>query len=597
MFPKNAWYVACTPDELAGKPLGRRICDEPMVFYRGEDGRVAALEDFCPHRGAPLSLGFVEDGVLVCGYHGLAMGEDGRTRAMPGQRVRGFPCIRRFPVQERHGFVWVWPGAEEQADAALIPRLEWAESPDWAYGGGLYHIHCDYRLMIDNLMDLTHETYVHASSIGQKEIDEAAPTTRVEGDEVITSRHMQNVMAPPFWRMALRGNGLADDVAVDRWQICRFTPPSHVLIEPAAPSTARPAETEHRRRRRAGPAHHRAPAGGRAPGRRPQPRPGLTGAFAMIEVIVGAIRLEAQDIHSFELFRADGAALPSFEPGAHIDLHLPNGLVRQYSLCGPAERPRHYRIAVLRCRDSRGGSATLHAELRVGQRLRIGEPRNLFPLSPEPGPRLLFAGGIGITPLLAMAERLARDGANFQLHYCAHSAERAAFVDYLDRCAFADRVHCHFDHGDSSRRADLRALLAASPRDAQLYLCGPAGFMQWIEESARELGWEASRLHREHFAAAPRDANADGTFEVQLASNGALIRVAAGQTVLAALREAGVDLPASCEQGICGTCLTRVLDGEPEHRDLYLSEEEQAANDCFTPCCSRSRSPRLVLDL
>ncbi|MBH8661178.1 ferredoxin reductase, partial [Pseudomonas aeruginosa] len=172
----------------------------------------------------------------------------------------------------------------------------------------------------------------------------------------------------------------------------------------------------------------------------------------MIEVIVGAIRLEAQDIHSFELFRADGAALPSFEPGAHIDLHLPNGLVRQYSLCGPAERPRHYRIAVLRCRDSRGGSATLHAELRVGQRLRIGEPRNLFPLSPEPGPRLLFAGGIGITPLLAMAERLARDGADFQLHYCAHSAERAAFVDYLDRCAFADRVYCHFDHGDSRRR-------------------------------------------------------------------------------------------------------------------------------------------------
>ncbi|WP_134603430.1 flavin reductase family protein, partial [Pseudomonas aeruginosa] len=142
-----------------------------------------------------------------------------------------------------------------------------------------------------------------------------------------------------------------------------------------------------------------------------------------------------------------------------------------------------------------------------------------------------------------------------------------------------------------------RALLATSPRDAQLYLCGPAGFMQWIEESARELGREASRLHREHFAAAPRDASADGTFEVQLASNGALIRVAAGQTVLAALREAGVDLPASCEQGICGTCLTRVLDGEPEHRDLYLSEEEQAANDCFTPCCSRSRSPRLVLDL
>ncbi|MDF3935964.1 aromatic ring-hydroxylating oxygenase subunit alpha [Pseudomonas citronellolis] len=231
MFPKNAWYVACTPDEIDGKPLGRQVCGEKMVFYRGAEGRVAALEDFCPHRGAPLSLGFVEDGKLICGYHGLAMGCEGRTESMPGQRVRGFPAIRTFAVEERYGFIWVWPGDAAQADPALIHHLEWADNPDWAYGGGLYHIQCDYRLMIDNLMDLTHETYVHASSIGQKEIDEAAPQTRTEGDEVITERHMESVMAPPFWRMALRGNGLADDVPVDRWQICRFTPPSHVLIE------------------------------------------------------------------------------------------------------------------------------------------------------------------------------------------------------------------------------------------------------------------------------------------------------------------------------------------------------------------------------
>ncbi|WLI04511.1 aromatic ring-hydroxylating dioxygenase subunit alpha [Pseudomonas sp. FP597] len=231
MFPKNAWYVACTPDEIDGKPLGRQICGEKMVIYRGVEGRVTALEDFCPHRGAPLSLGFVENGRLICGYHGLAMGCDGHTESMPGQRVRGFPKIRNFAVEERHGFIWVWPGEASEANPTLIPLLEWAESPDWAYGGGLYHIQCDYRLMIDNLMDLTHETYVHASSIGQKEIDEVPPTTRVEGQEVITERHMENIMAPPFWRMALRGNGLADDVPVDRWQICRFTPPSHVLIE------------------------------------------------------------------------------------------------------------------------------------------------------------------------------------------------------------------------------------------------------------------------------------------------------------------------------------------------------------------------------
>ncbi|WP_295956406.1 aromatic ring-hydroxylating dioxygenase subunit alpha [Rhodoferax sp.] len=231
MFPKNAWYVACTPDEITDKPLGRKICGESLVLYRGPDGQATALEDFCPHRGAPLSLGKVENGKLTCGYHGLEMGCDGKTVAMPGQRVRGFPAIRAYPAIERYGFIWVWPGDAALADEAKLHHLEWAENPAWAYGGGLFHIHCDYRLMVDNLMDLSHETYVHASSIGQKEIDETPTKTVVNGDEVITSRHMENISAPPFWRMALRGNGLADDVPVDRWQICRFTPPSHVMIE------------------------------------------------------------------------------------------------------------------------------------------------------------------------------------------------------------------------------------------------------------------------------------------------------------------------------------------------------------------------------
>lgn len=231
MFLKNAWYVACTPDELAEKPLGRRICNERMVFFRGQDGVVAALEDFCPHRGAPLSLGFVRDGQLVCGYHGLTVAADGKCASMPCQRVGGFPQTRRYPAVERDGFIWVWPGDAALADPEQIHRLEWADNPEWAYGGGLYHIACDYRLMIDNLMDLTHETYVHASSIGQAEIEESAPQTRIEGDTVVTSRFMENIVPPPFWAAALRGNGLADNVPCDRWQICRFTPPSHVMIE------------------------------------------------------------------------------------------------------------------------------------------------------------------------------------------------------------------------------------------------------------------------------------------------------------------------------------------------------------------------------
>ena len=231
MYPKNAWYVACTPDEIDDKPLGRMICGEQMVFYRPQDGQVAALEDFCPHRGAALSLGRVCEGKLVCGYHGLVMGCDGKTAAMPGQRVGGFPAIRAYPVIERYGFIWVWPGDAAQADPAKLHHLPWAESPDWAYGGGLYHIKCDYRLMVDNLMDLTHETYVHTTSIGQKEIDETPVTTKTVGDEVITSRFMDGVNAPPFWRANMRSNGLPDDQPVDRWQICHFSPPSHVMIE------------------------------------------------------------------------------------------------------------------------------------------------------------------------------------------------------------------------------------------------------------------------------------------------------------------------------------------------------------------------------
>ncbi|MFT3904811.1 MAG: aromatic ring-hydroxylating dioxygenase subunit alpha [Steroidobacteraceae bacterium] len=230
MFPLNTWYVAAKSDEVGSQPLGRMICNQSVVLFRSAQG-IAALEDFCPHRGAPLSLGSVQNGRLVCGYHGLQMGADGRTLAMPCQRVDKFPLIRSYPVIERHGFIWIWPGDAQLAGEGALPQFEWLGNPAWAYGGGLYHVNCDYRLMIDNLMDLTHETYVHATSIGQREIDESPVETRSNGDEVITSRFMQNIPAPPFWRMALRMNGLAEDVPVDRWQICHFTPPSHIMIE------------------------------------------------------------------------------------------------------------------------------------------------------------------------------------------------------------------------------------------------------------------------------------------------------------------------------------------------------------------------------
>jgi vanillate monooxygenase len=232
MFPLDTWYVAARSEEIQhGTPLGRRICDQAMALFRSAAGQVSAVQDFCPHRGAPLSLGSVQGETLVCGYHGLAMGGDGRTVSMPCQRVRGFPSIRSYPVHEAHGFVWVWPGDPARADVALMPKFEWQGNPAFGYGGGLFHLACDYRLVIDNLMDLTHETYVHATSIGQKEIDEVPCKTRVDGDHVVTERFMERIDAPPFWRTALSMNGLPSDQPVDRWQICHFTPPTHVMIE------------------------------------------------------------------------------------------------------------------------------------------------------------------------------------------------------------------------------------------------------------------------------------------------------------------------------------------------------------------------------
>jgi vanillate O-demethylase monooxygenase subunit len=159
------------------------------------------------------------------------MGRDGKTDSMPKQRVQGFPCIHAYPVEEQDGFIWIWPGDPALAKTDEIPVFTWNNDPAWGFGGGVFHIDCDYRLMIDNLMDLTHETYVHATSIGQKELDEAPVSTKMENGQVVTSRFIEKAMAPPFWQNALQANGLAHDVPVDRWQICQFTPPSHIMIE------------------------------------------------------------------------------------------------------------------------------------------------------------------------------------------------------------------------------------------------------------------------------------------------------------------------------------------------------------------------------
>lgn len=316
----------------------------------------------------------------------------------------------------------------------------------------------------------------------------------------------------------------------------------------------------------------------------------------MIDAVVVSRHDEARDICSYELASADGSPLPDFSAGAHIDVHLPGGLVRQYSLCNHPEERHRYLIGVLRDPGSRGGSQAMHEQIHPGTRLRISEPRNLFALARDARRSLLFAGGIGITPILCMAERLAHSGADFELHYCARSREHAAFVQRLHNASFADRVFLHFDQ-EPETALDAAQVLAAPGSDVHLYVCGPGGFMQHVLDTARAAGWEEPCLHREYFAAAPVDTRADGSFSVKLGSTGQVFEVPPDKSVVQVLESHGIGIGVSCEQGICGTCLTRVLEGVPEHRDLFLSEDEQARNDQFTPCCSRSKTPLLVLDL
>ncbi|MDF3834349.1 PDR/VanB family oxidoreductase [Cupriavidus basilensis] len=308
-----------------------------------------------------------------------------------------------------------------------------------------------------------------------------------------------------------------------------------------------------------------------------------------------ASKTDAADrIAVFELVAADGGSLPPFTAGAHIDVHLGNGLLRQYSLCNDPAETHRYQLGVLRDPASRGGSIAMHA-LAVGDMLEISAPKNHFPLQADAGHSVLLAGGIGVTPILAMAQSLAHAGASFEFHYCTHSAARTAFRERLALDDLRERTYLY--HDDEGQYADLRLLLAAPRPDTHLYVCGPAGFMNAVLDAARAAGWPESNLHREYFAAPETQSVPGVAFQVKVQSTGQIVDIAPDETVVQALAAHGIEIQTSCEQGVCGTCLTRVLEGEPDHRDAYLTDEERVANNQFLPCCSRAKSAMLVLDL
>lgn len=299
----------------------------------------------------------------------------------------------------------------------------------------------------------------------------------------------------------------------------------------------------------------------------------------------------AADINLYELRPVDGGTVWPFGAGAHVDLALPNGLVRQYSIVNSQKERHRYLLGIKRDPKSRGGSRFIHEDLRVGTLLRASRPRNNFPLNEDAVHSVFIAGGIGITPICSMLRRAIELDLSWQLHYAVRRRDDAVLLDAFP--GHGNRCHLHVDDEHGGAPLDLDRMLTGLSPDTHLYCCGPAPMLDRFERLTET--WPAAQRHLERFSA-PIQA-ASGGFTVELARSGGRLVVPPGQTILSVLRAAKIEVAASCEQGVCGTCETRVISGTPDHRDLLLSPEEKAANKTMLICCSGSHSDTLVLDL
>jgi ferredoxin-NADP reductase len=308
-----------------------------------------------------------------------------------------------------------------------------------------------------------------------------------------------------------------------------------------------------------------------------------------VTTVVRHVEDIAEGVRTFELADPDDWPLPPFSAGSHIDVHLPSGLVRQYSLYGDPIEANRYRIAVRRDDLGRGGSRALHQEIRKNAILPVSLPRNLFPLA-DARHFVLIAGGIGITPLLSMVHVLSRNHTSFELYYSSRTPEATAFLRQLAPLAARGLVHHYFSRGAKSQRLDVAQLLAHARQDAQIYCCGPRPLIEAVKSAGAAMFTD--RIHTESFGTSHDNPAA---YQVRLARSGRTIHVPEGETMLNALREAGVDVPSSCEAGVCLECKTRFLEGTPIHRDLLMAVADR--RDHLTPCVSSCSGPLIVLDL
>jgi len=314
----------------------------------------------------------------------------------------------------------------------------------------------------------------------------------------------------------------------------------------------------------------------------------------LIDVVITSRTDQGAGVAVIELEALYGGKLPEFSAGAHIDVHISDDLIRQYSLCSDPISSRVYRIGVLNDPNSRGGSVKAFNDFNEQTNIKISVPRNHFPLNESAGKSILAGGGIGITPMMAMAYELLHAGKEFELHYCTRTSGAGAFEQELVQ-EFGNRVKFHYDDQSKSQLFDPQVIFNPFVEDTHVYVCGPTGFMDWVINTAKQAGYPSEQVHFEYFNA---EVDTDGEeFEVHCEQSNITVKVLSDDTIAKALRKAGIKVNMSCEEGVCGTCITDVLEGEPDHRDHFLTDEEKEDNDQIALCCSRAKSKRLVIDV
>ncbi len=560
------WYPIASSEDLPfrhvyhGQLLGREL-----AVWRADDGNVNAWENRCLHRGVRLSIGINEGQELKCQYHGwrYANRSAGCTYIpahpadAPARRIEN----RKYPVREAFGLIW--SAANDDQPFAPFPG---AEGHDW------------FALRPMPVNATPEDVLAGLSRLAPDD----QPVEFIPGRAVTLGSAHFFVQPVDAARAVIRGilpEKPADEIATLRYYNEQLTKLRDSLERAAA--------------------------------KKPAPEP-LQPVFEKVSVelstmpdiavprgntfpvVVKRKWQSADGVIGFELADRDGKHLPTFQPGAHIDVHLPNGLVRQYSLTNGPGDLMSYTIGVKAESASKGGSKILVETVREGDVLAISEPRNNFPLRRDATRTVLIAAGIGITPLLSMARFLDKSSLNYELHYFARASETMAFSSELD--VLHGRVDRHIGLTREAIRAKVAEVLGQYQFANHVYICGPGAMLEMVQETAASLGWPDEAVHFEYFQNV-KTIDASSAFDVELARSAMTLHVPAGRTILETMREAGLTVPSSCEQGACGTCLTGVIEGEVDHQDVYLNKTEKASNTCMMTCVSRAKSGRLVLDI